>query len=172
MGNDAFTALTHLRFFGFFHKIFLVSNLLCSICVARPRLSTGSYCALCAKAYNKLYRDHHRANPTSNVNSKPCTKCGVGVRIPGQRWCLDCDREYRKVNSKHRQQIKSNDARLKSRTRAITRKLIQSGQLVKQPCQFCGKEDVEAHHPDYSKPEYVWWVCRWCHKWEVHGGHI
>jgi hypothetical protein len=32
--------------------------------------------------------------------------------------------------------------------------------LVPQPCEVCGATKVEKHHPDYSKPLEVRWLCR------------
>lgn len=37
-------------------------------------------------------------------------------------------------------------------------------------CQLCGSSDPEAHHPDYSRPLDVLWLCRMCHLHEGHGG--
>ncbi len=39
-------------------------------------------------------------------------------------------------------------------------KAIKSGALVRQPCEVCGAEKVDAHHDDYSKPLDVRWLCR------------
>ena len=50
---------------------------------------------------------------------------------------------------------------------AVTR-AIAKGVLIRQPCERCGKEKTDAHHPDYSKPLEVVWLCRSCHKKE-HG---
>lgn len=36
---------------------------------------------------------------------------------------------------------------------------IDTGRLVRQPCETCGREDVHAHHDDYSKPLEVRWLC-------------
>ena len=38
-----------------------------------------------------------------------------------------------------------------------------SGKLTKQPCFICG-EKAEAHHPDYSRPLDVVWLCSSHHK--------
>lgn len=41
---------------------------------------------------------------------------------------------------------------------------IESGRLIKQPCEKCGDtKHVQAHHDDYSKPLDVTWLCRRCH---------
>jgi hypothetical protein len=36
---------------------------------------------------------------------------------------------------------------------------IQSGKLIRQPCEVCGELRVQAHHDDYSKPLDVKWLC-------------
>ena len=43
---------------------------------------------------------------------------------------------------------------------------IKNGKIMKQPCFVCGKK-AEAHHPDYSRPLDVVWLCPTHHK-EVH----
>ena len=41
---------------------------------------------------------------------------------------------------------------------------LESGKVKKLPCQQCGStKRPEAHHPDYSKPLEVTWLCRDCH---------
>ena len=41
---------------------------------------------------------------------------------------------------------------------------ILSGTLIRQPCEVCGATRVDAHHPDYSKPLDIQWLCRRHHK--------
>ena len=38
------------------------------------------------------------------------------------------------------------------------RNAIRDGKLTRQPCEVCGAW-AEAHHPDYSKPLEVIWLC-------------
>ena len=40
---------------------------------------------------------------------------------------------------------------------------LASGMLQRQPCELCGAATADAHHPDYSKPLAVVWLCRSCH---------
>lgn len=47
------------------------------------------------------------------------------------------------------------------------RDAVRSGKMVKQPCHVCGELKVEAHHPDYSRPLDVVWLCKAHHR-EVH----
>ena len=45
----------------------------------------------------------------------------------------------------------------------ITGNAIRDGKLVRQPCFICGGKS-EAHHPDYSRPLDVVWLCDFHHK--------
>lgn len=48
---------------------------------------------------------------------------------------------------------------------------VKTGELVKQPCEFCGSLNVHAHHDDYSKPLEVRWLCPLHHKqWHDENG--
>lgn len=44
------------------------------------------------------------------------------------------------------------------------RAAVASGKIKKEPCFICFEEKAEGHHPDYSKPLLVMWVCSPCHK--------
>lgn len=52
---------------------------------------------------------------------------------------------------------------IKKKARDRVRKAIESGRLVKQPCEKCDELEVEAHHDDYEKPLDVNWLCVPCH---------
>jgi hypothetical protein len=41
---------------------------------------------------------------------------------------------------------------------------VRGGLIEKEPCEVCGSIEAEAHHPDYSKPLEVVWLCRKHHK--------
>jgi len=46
---------------------------------------------------------------------------------------------------------------------------LSVGKLIKGPCTKCGSEvNVQAHHPDYSLPHHVIWLCVRCHL-KTHG---
>lgn len=44
---------------------------------------------------------------------------------------------------------------------------LRIGAIQPQPCQVCGEGRTEGHHPDYSRPLDVVWLCVPHHK-EVH----
>jgi hypothetical protein len=62
---------------------------------------------------------------------------------------------------------KTPEQKIKNASRARTRRLILSGKIIKLPCQVCGEIKSETHHPDYSKPEKVMFLCKRHHK-EIH----
>lgn len=41
---------------------------------------------------------------------------------------------------------------------------LRTGRINKLPCFICGCEKTEAHHPDYSSPLDVVWLCPAHHK--------
>lgn len=43
---------------------------------------------------------------------------------------------------------------------------LRNGTLFREPCEHCPEHnwDVQAHHPDYSKPLQVVWLCRKHHQ--------
>jgi hypothetical protein len=36
----------------------------------------------------------------------------------------------------------------------------KKGTLIKTPCIICGENKSEAHHENYNKPLYVFWLCK------------
>lgn len=53
----------------------------------------------------------------------------------------------------------TNNKQKYSAQRAI-RRLIKLGMITRQPCERCGNGNGCAHHPDYSKPFDVVWLCQ------------
>jgi hypothetical protein len=41
----------------------------------------------------------------------------------------------------------------------LTSNALRDGRIKPEPCFVCGAEKVEAHHPDYSSPLDVVWLC-------------
>lgn len=47
--------------------------------------------------------------------------------------------------------------------RDLATKAKRNGALTRLPCRDCGAKKSEMHHPDYSKPLDVVWLCKPCH---------
>jgi len=45
---------------------------------------------------------------------------------------------------------------------------LRAGRMKRLPCSVCGCEKSEAHHPNYSKPLEVIWLCKKHHEKEHH----
>lgn len=107
-----------------------------------------------------------------------CCKCGSKDRLQitatnkkSMRYkCRKCSTEkskkYRNPNlSKKHYLISIKRFPKKYKARLKVRLAIISGKLVKpKNCSICGKETIiHGHHPDYSKPLNITWVCAGCH---------
>lgn len=51
----------------------------------------------------------------------------------------------------------------KRQARNAVNNAIRNCRLTRLPCADCGNSKSEAHHPDYSKPLEVVWLCHPCH---------
>jgi len=52
--------------------------------------------------------------------------------------------------------------KIKCRSRAMANIYQRRGHLSPEPCERCGAVS-QKHHPDYSQPLSVRWLCRDCH---------
>lgn len=66
-------------------------------------------------------------------------------------------REFRKLNPLTTEQQK------KDNCRSYAGVYLRRGLIKKLPCQNCGSEKSQMHHPDYDKPLEIVWLCRPCH---------
>ena len=77
---------------------------------------------------------------------------------------------YRKQKALEYQRIRRNKFPEKNQARVLVGRALKSGELKKEPCNYCGAtSNIEAHHHDYSKPLDVTWVCFKYHREIEHG---
>lgn len=112
-------------------------------------LVKSGYINSCNDCRNKYEREHHRDNydrekahlkaikRTLSGKSKECTK---------------------RMQTKYPEKYKA---------RYTTKHAIKSGLIEKRPCEICNDVKSECHHPDYSKPLEVRWLCK-KHHMELH----
>lgn len=86
-----------------------------------------------------------------------CKDCGAVPVKTGYTRCNACF-------SRRANRLRKRDVR--DKCRAITRNAIRSGKLIKLDCYVCGNPNSESHHPDYTKPFNVVWLCKDCHVYE------
>lgn len=53
--------------------------------------------------------------------------------------------------------------RIKRFAKAIVHNALRAGKIKKLNCEKCNELITEGHHPDYTKPLYVIWLCKKCH---------
>lgn len=97
-------------------------------------------------------------------NRKECHICYVPMEATiCKEWlCVECKRNRWRTNREKRiirGTVKPVEEK-KLKAWAIVTAAIKSGELVRLPCTICGDPKSEWHHPDYSKPLYVIWLCR------------
>lgn len=90
-----------------------------------------------------------------------------------QMYCRACARKRtRKYYANHkksfREMVYKSMAKHKDHTncRQKSHYLVKKGVLVKpSACSHCknSRKHVQMHHPDYTKPEQVMWLCSGCH---------
>lgn len=78
-------------------------------------------------------------------------------------YCKNCRKEQEKRNRKYERRAVNIPHKLKARKDVQI--AVQRGILVKpKVCEQCKQPNyVYGHHPDYSKPLDVIWLCRECH---------
>ena len=78
-----------------------------------------------------------------------------------QRYCKPCHAAWMRLKRKAHSNFTPFEA-MKERARQTARNARRDGKLIPEPCK-CGCETVEMHHPDYTKPLEIMWLCRYCH---------
>lgn len=119
-------------------------------------------CKPCRKAQNLENRAKRRAEG----------KSVSGTRMPSE-YHREYEQTYKTIPSvkarkaRNAKKYREGELRYRHEARWKVASAIQSGALIRQPCQVCGETKVDAHHEDYSKPLNVWWLCR-KHHVELH----
>jgi hypothetical protein len=126
---------------------------------AHPAMTDGllGKCKECTRADVKAYR---KSNPHK-------------VRLLKREYArraevIETRRRWNANNPEKRRAIRHGWEQRNPHKKAAERKLnnaIRAGRMVRSiVCEECGStQRIEAHHPDYSKPFEVQWLCSLCH---------
>jgi ribosomal protein S27AE len=88
-------------------------------------------------------------------STRECPGCGAAYVAHGGRIaCIRCRLAA----------LQSPEHKARAIVRQRTNKAIKEGGLVRQPCEVCGAERVDAHHDDYARPLDIRWLCRSHHR--------
>lgn len=113
----------------------------------------------------------HKVMADGHLNKcKECTKRDVKANYEGNREAKS-EYERRRARTPARRAKKAvyvaNHRRNnpeKTAARTAVGNAIRDGRIVRQPCETCGSQDVQAHHDDYSRPLDVRWLCFFHHR--------
>jgi len=110
-------------------------------------------------------RRSHKPSPfrirsNKKTKGKTCSRCDQPPSS-GHLYCAKCHaaymREWRKTHKM------TDEQRLRDNCRSYANVYLRRGMLTKVPCEKCGSPKSQMHHPDYSKPLEIIWLCRPCH---------
>lgn len=65
-------------------------------CVCGRRIAYNGRCLPCNREYTNNYRAQQTAPRRTRNSDRPCARCGVAARHPGQAYCLGCKREMQR----------------------------------------------------------------------------
>lgn len=116
----------------------------------------GYRCKKCANGLSKKYREEHKEYFKKYLQEYGKTYVKKHHR-KYKRVVTEARREYIKLYWKtHKKELTTQ----KIRARVLFNHHVQTGKIKKGSCFVCGNAIAEAHHPDYSKPFNVLWLCR------------
>lgn len=137
----------------------------CKVCGAKDQ---SAFYASIATYCKEHWREHVRKNRIAKIDYYQAFDRARGS-MPHR---VAARKSYQKTpegRKAHRRATEAWASRFPERRAAsnAASNAIRDGKLTKQACFVCGAPDVEAHHPDYSRPLDVVWLCEKHHK-EIH----
>jgi hypothetical protein len=108
------------------------------------------YCRECARIKAKEYRIRAGVKKPEGWARKT-----ADMREYRKKWDADHPGYHLK---KKREWFKAHPDR--SSVKSKVRYALLTGKLIPSPCSICGAVPAQAHHPDYSKPLEVVWLCQ------------
>jgi len=99
---------------------------------------------------------------------KPCTmKDARATRVTKNDYYIEYDRQ-RNLDPQRKARASESFKRCRNPERKkaadMVSNAVRDGKLKKHPCWVCGNEKSEGHHPDYSQPLEVVWLCTRHHR--------
>lgn len=152
--------------------------MICKICgVTNPDSfykSIGSYCRLHWRERVKTNRKERIEHYTQYERNRTHRPDRIALRNPKLNGRIGL---YCVIPSSHPAasfKMRSNSAYLKRNPKkryahSQVAYAVDTGKMIRQPCEVCGEPRTEAHHDDYNKPLDVRWLCNAHHK-DHHAG--
>ena len=156
-----------------------------------PGSDSTKPCSKCGE--EKYLGEFHVRKAATCGRAARCKSCTVADKVEYRQNQVTSDSEYgaryRKVKPekekvRKRKYYANNPEKIKAyretyktehpekiQARLEATRAIRSGILVRpDTCAQCGaRGGIQGHHPDYTKPLFIEWLCRMCHG-RVHSG--
>lgn len=131
-----------------------------------PGMADGhlNKCKECTKADS----NKHRAENLERVQEYDRSRGNLPHRVAAREAYAETERgkaALLRAKSSYRQRNP-----IRAAANNAVSKAVRSGKLKKLPCIVCGAEKVEGHHPVYSLPLDVVWLCKEHHQ-QLHNEH-
>lgn len=115
-------------------------------------------CPICNN--NRLEKSFRLCNSCRRL----CARCHNYLKAQRSSYCRECQNAYARRTRKSYSEL-SEEQRKKKRCRAYAKYYIRTGLIVKKPCAIEGCDlPSEMHHPDYTLPLKIVWLCRKHHR--------
>jgi hypothetical protein len=118
-----------------------------------------SICKACQKS---IERERRRKNPQKSKDRVKAWKKDNPEKVSAfhKRYRQTHPEKLREFQKRYRRKYPEKD-----RAHAVSHRAIKLGEITPPDvCERCGEtNNLEAHHPDYSEPKQVQWLCRKCH---------
>ena len=101
------------------------------------------------RAKRKRYPEKEAARRKSNISRRKAERPEV-FRAARRR-------HEKSANQRHPEKLAA---------RKFIAREVAAGRLIRQPCSVCGAPETHGHHPDYSRPADVVWLCAEHHRAE------
>jgi len=130
---------------------------------ARIKSGLSSWCKPCS---NKRSNESKKKNP-EKLKLRDRRKYEKKMRrLYGDSYVVGSESNIKRRGGR-KEVLSPEEARIRHNVRRVTRRAVANGKIAKMPCQVCGHHLSEIHHPDYSKPLDVIWLCPTHHR-EIH----
>lgn len=114
------------------------------------------WCKVCKRELNRSYN----RQPKRRAYNKALYQ--IWLRTKGKDYYARPEVRVHRTNQMAQYQ-RSTQGHLQFMARMKVRDAIKSGHLTRLPCERCHASKTEGHHPDYTKPLDVIWLCKKCH---------
>lgn len=118
-------------------------------------------CQSCRRDYNRVWREKRIAQGLPAYGSRVWDAEKKRIYLEKRKNDVDVKR---RINERKRERAHNPEWKRKNAARCFLNYNKALGNIISEPCAFCGKTAVEAHHPDYDEPLLIVWLCSDCHK--------